>query len=234
MLKTRIPDQQKLILENVSWGEYTRLLRTFDYGHRHLRLTYDRGTLEIMTLSYEHENIGDFLGRVVVTLTEELSLPIRGGGSTTFRRRKKEKGLEADNCYWIAHEADVRNIKIINLRKDPPPDLAMEVDITRSSMNRMRIYAALNIPEVWRWHKDGLIFLALDGNGKYDTVAISPTFPLPICPADLMPFIAMRGQMDDNAVICQFRAWIRASSPVPSREQLLTPPSTRSASLPCP
>jgi Uma2 family endonuclease len=208
MLKTGIPERQKLILDNVSWDEYTRLLRNFE--GRHLRLTYDRGRLEIMTLSYEREILGEFLGRLVITLTEELNLPIRGGGSTTFRKRKKKKGLESDNCYWIAHEADVRNIKVINLRKDPPPDLALEVDITRSSMNRMRIYAGLNIPEVWRWHKDGLKFLTLNANGKYDVVAVSPTFPLLISPADLMPFIAMRGQMDDNAIMRQFRAWIRA------------------------
>src|ERR1043165_4826091 len=185
MLKTRIPERQKFILENVSWREYTRLLRTFDAEHRHLRLTYDRGTLEIMTISYEHETIGDFLGRMVVTLTEELNLPIRGSGSTTFRKRKKEKGLEADNCYWIAHEADVRNITVINLRKDPPPDLALEIDITHSSLDRMRIYAALKVPEVWRWDKDGLIFWRRNEIGKYEQSA-SPTFPIAIAPADLM------------------------------------------------
>ena len=208
MIKTRIPDLQKLILDNVSWDEYTRLLRSFE--GRHLRLTYDQGRLEIMTLSYEHEGVGRFLGRIVVTLTEELSLPIRDGGSTTFRRRKKKKGLEPDDCFWIAHEADVRNLKVINLRKDPPPDLAMEVDISRSSMNRMRIYAAIQVPEVWRWDKDGLSFLVLNADGKFYAATTSPTFPLPITPADLLPFIALRGQMDDNAVIRQFRAWIRA------------------------
>ena len=208
MIKTRTPERQRLILDNVSWDEYTRLLRNFE--GRHLRLTYDRGRLEITTLSYEHEGIGRFLGRMVVTLTEELSLPVRDGGSTTFRRRKKKKGLEPDDCFWIAHEADVRNIKVINLRKDPPPDLALEVDISRSSMNRMRIYAAIQVPEVWRWDKNGLTFVALNSDGNYDSVVVSPTFPLPISPADLLPFIAMRGQMDDNAVIRQFRAWIRA------------------------
>jgi Uma2 family endonuclease len=207
MLKTRIPNRQKLILDNVSWEEYTRLLRNFE--GRHLRLTYDRGILEIMTLSYEHEGIGRFLGRIVVTLTEELNLPIKQGGSTTIRRRKKKKGLESDNCYWIAHEADVRNNKVIDLRIDPPPDLALEVDITRSSMDRMRIYAGLKVPEVWRWDKNGLAFLVLDPAGKYDTAATSPTFPLAIAPADLMPFIAMCSQMDENAVFRQFRTWIR-------------------------
>jgi Uma2 family endonuclease len=117
--------------------------------------------------------------------------------------------LEPDNCYWIANEAAVRNIKVINLRKDPPPDLALEIDVTSSSMNRMRIYAAIKVPEVWRYGKDGLSFWVLNAEGKYDPAAVSPTFPVPISPADLQPFIAMRGQMDDNAVIRQFRAWIR-------------------------
>jgi Uma2 family endonuclease len=201
MSERRIPDY-------VPWDTYSRLLRNLE--GRHLRMTYDRGRLEIMRPSPEQGLLGCFLGRFVVTITEELNLPIRGGDSTTFRRKKKKKGLESDNCYWIAHEAEVRNIKVIDLRNDPPPDLAVEVDITRSSMNRMRIYAALNIPEVWRWHKDGLVFLVLGADGKYGSVSVSPTFPLPNCPADLMPFIAMRGQMDDNSVIRQFRAWIRA------------------------
>ncbi len=207
MLKTRTRILNRLILDSVSWQEYTRLLRIFE--GRHLRLTYDRGRLEIMTLSFEHEISGSFLGRLAVTLTEELNLPVRDGGSTTFRKKKKQKGLEPDNCYWIANEAAVRNIKVINLRKDPPPDLALEIDVTSSSMNRMRIYAAIKVPEVWRYGKDGLSFWVLNAEGKYDPAAVSPTFPVPISPADLQPFIAMRGQMDDNAVIRQFRAWIR-------------------------
>jgi Uma2 family endonuclease len=198
---------QRLILDNVTWNGYTRLLRSFE--GRHLRLTYDRGTLEIMTLSHQHENLGWFLGRLVVVLTEELNLPIKGGGSTTFRKKRKLKGLEADDCYWIAHEADVRGKTVIKLNIDPPPDLAIEVDISRSSMNRMRIYAAIKVPDVWRHDCKGLAFLTLNSLGKYDEVAVSPTFPLSVTPADLTPFTAMRDQMDENAVIRQFRQWIR-------------------------
>lgn len=208
MISTRIPHRQKLILDNVSWNEYTRLLRTFE-GH-HLRLTYDQGMLEIMTLSHEHEGLGWFLDKLVFVLTEELTLPIKGGGSTTFRKKKKHKGLEADNCYWIAHEAEVRGKTVIKLSVDPPPDLAIEVDISRSSMNRMRIYAAIKVPEVWRHDRNGLAFLVLNSLGKYDSAAISPAFPMPITPADLLQFIARREQMDENAIIRQFRAWIRA------------------------
>lgn len=208
MLKTRTRIPNRLILDSVSWQEYTRLLRTFE--GRHLRLTYDRGRLEIMTLSHKHEISTGLLGRIVVTLTEELNMPIKDGRSTTLRRKKKLKGLESDNCFWIANEAAVRGKSVIRLRFDPPPDLALEIDVTRSSMNRMRIYAAIKVPEVWRYGKDGLSFWVLNAAGEYDAVAVSPTFPVPISPAELLPFIAMRDQMDDNAVIRQFRAWIQA------------------------
>ena len=203
----KIPSTQRFILENVSWGRYTRLLRALE--DRHLRMTYDRGVLEIMTLSFEHESTSRFLGRLVVVLTEEFDLALAPGGSTTMRRKRKMKGLEPDDCYWIAHEPAVRGKKVIDLRTDPPPDLTIEVDVTRSSLNRMAIYAKLRVPEVWRHNDEGLTFNVLNAAGEYGSAAASTMFPLPIAPADLMPFTQMRGQLDDNAIIKQFRAWLR-------------------------
>ena len=158
-----IPANQRFFLDSVSWDRYTRLLRAF--SDRHLRLTYDQGVLEIMTLSHRHENLGRFLGRLAVTLTEEFELPIKEGGSTTFRRRRAEKGLEPDNCYWIANEAAVRGKDKIDLRRDPPPDLAVEIDITHSSLDRMGIYASIRVPEVWRFDGRVLAFLRLSNFG---------------------------------------------------------------------
>src|SRR2546426_9971173 len=94
-----LPAVQSLLLDGVDWKMYTRLLRAFD-KRRSIRLTYDRGSLEIMTLTHEHESYAHLLGRFVVVLTEEFGLPIKGGGSTTFRRRRRRKGLEADESYW--------------------------------------------------------------------------------------------------------------------------------------
>src|SRR5215468_4991443 len=94
---------QRLVLSGVDWITYGRLLHAL--GNRPaVRLTYDRGALEIMTLSHEHENCAHVFGRPVVVLTEELLLSIKGGRSTTFRRFKKRRGLEPDDCYWIAKE----------------------------------------------------------------------------------------------------------------------------------
>lgn len=197
--------EQRFLLEGVSWRSYGRLLREF--RDRHLRLTFDEGALEIMTLSHEHENLGRFLGRLAVTLTEELDLPIKEGGSTTFRRRPRLKGLEPDNCYWIANEAKVRGKKKLNLRRDPPPDLAIEIDIFHSSLDRMSIYAALRVPEVWRYDRDGLKFFVLEGDAYVPSVH-SLAFPQ-IAAADLESFLQQRGKADENSVIRRFRKWVR-------------------------
>jgi Uma2 family endonuclease len=171
--------EQRFVLYGVSWRTYSRLLRAFA-DRPGVRLTYDRGTLELMTLSHEHENRGHLLGRLVVTLTEELKLPVKGGGSTTFRRRKRQRGLEPDECYWIATEALVRSKDRIDLRRDPPPDLALEIDITHSSLNRLAIYAALAIPEVWRLEGTSLACYLLGSDGRY-TVA-HPVWPSLVWP----------------------------------------------------
>jgi Uma2 family endonuclease len=207
MATVKIPSSQRLILWGVSWREYARMLRAFA-DRRAVRLTYDRGVLEIMTLSHEHEAQDRLLGRLVVVLTEELGLPLKCGGSTTFRRRKKQRGLEPDECYWIAHEALVRNKDVIDLRTDPPPDLAIEIEITRSALNRVGIYAAIGVPEVWRFDGRSLTFHVLDADGQYRESTHSLAFPQ-FTPAGLLAFLNLRGQMDENAIIRQFRAWVQ-------------------------
>src|SRR2546423_5284145 len=166
---------QRLVLYDVPWERYGRLLRAFD--DRHLRLTYDQGTLEIMTLSHKHEGYSYLMGRFVDVLTEECGLPVKAGRSTTVRRRKKQKGLEPDNCYWIANERRVRGKDRINLAVDPPPDLALETDLMHSSLNRLAIYAALRVPEVWRFTAKKLSFLVLGSDGEYEATARSAIFP---------------------------------------------------------
>jgi len=210
MPATTKPFGESVILRDVPWRMYGQLVRAFAERPR-VRLTYDRGVLEIMSPVLEHDSGSWFLGRLVVTATEELQLSIMGGGSTTFRRRRRRRGLEPDQCFWIANEARVRGKKRIDLRIDPPPDLAIEVDVTRSSMDRMGIYAALGVPEVWRLDEvQTLSIHVLMPDGAYQEAKQSVAFPM-LTPADLMPFLAMRDQMDENAVVRQFRTWFRQS-----------------------
>jgi len=219
MATVSVRARQRLVLYDIDWKTYLRLSRLFDERPA-FRLTYDRGTLEIMTVTFGHESWGYVLGRMVDVLTEELGLPVAGGGSTTMRRKKKKRGLEPDQCYWITHEAQVRGKLRIDLRKDPPPDLAIEVEVSRSALKRLGIYAALGIPEVWRCDGKSLTIHVLNAQGKYDVRTHSAIFPH-VASADLLSFLMQRGQMDVNALLRQFRAWVRqthgsAAPPTPA------------------
>lgn len=201
------PVRRHLLLSGIDWRTYTRLLHIFA-EHPSVRLTYDRGVLEIMSPLPEHESDADMLGRFVVVMTEELGLPIKAGRSTTFRRRRKRRGLEPDNSYWIATEPRVRGKRRIDLKIDPPPDLAIEVDVTSSSLDRMAIYAALAVPEVWRLDGSLLTFHVLGAGGRYTVSTHSAAFPL-VAPSDLVGFLSLRSTLDENTVVRQFREWFR-------------------------
>ncbi len=194
------------VLYGIDWRTYTRLLRAFE-GSRRFRITYDRGTLEIMAPLLHHEAPAYLLGRFIDVLTEELRLPCRAGRTVTLRRRRKQRGLEPDNCYWIANAGALQGRTRLDLRTDPPPDLAIEVDVTSSSLDRMSIYAALGVPEVWRLTAAGLSFNVLVG-GSYQVQPNSLAFPR-LAVADLAGFVAQVGQTDDTDLVRQFRDWVR-------------------------
>jgi Uma2 family endonuclease len=198
---------QRLRLQEVDWHKYCRLLKKYE-ERPGIRLTYDRGSLEIMVVTFEHEGDAYLLGRFVDVLTEELELPVAPGRTTTLKLRKAMKGLEPDNCYWIRHESSVRPLKRIDLRRDPPPDLAIEVEVSRGALKRMTIYEALKVPEVWRSGRRKLSFTILDSKGRYRPSPESQIFP-GLRPEDLMRFLALRGQFEHNQVIRRFREWVR-------------------------
>jgi Uma2 family endonuclease len=196
----------RFVLDNISWETYDRLLR--EVGQRHIRLTYDEGELEIMTLSFAHEQYGEFLASLLMMLTLELSIPMRSGGSTTLRRKIKRKGLEPDKCFWFQHESRMRLRKKWRPDRDPPPELALEIDVTRSWLDRMGIYAALGVAEVWRWNGRSLRVYYLDPQGKYRVAEASPLFPF--LPLDgLVRFLVLGENEDQTTVRQRFAAWVR-------------------------
>ena len=202
------PDVQRLLLYDVSWQAYERLLRALE-ERRRLRITFDQGSLEIMTLSLGHERIKHLLGLLIVILAEVRGINIAGFGSITMKRRQRQKGLEPDECFWIQHEAIMRNktTGTFNPRKDPPPDLALEVEISRSTINRMGIYAALKVPEVWRWRKRALEVCFLDEKGKYRPGQTSRAFPH-FLPAKLVPFVELASKDGKVEMMRAFRNWL--------------------------
>jgi Uma2 family endonuclease len=141
--------EQKVILSNVSWETYHRLLVEHD-EQGNTRFNYDRGVLEIMVLSAEHERLKHTLATLVELLAGELGIDVDGVGSTTFRREDLARGFEADAAFYAQNAAAVADKTRIDLTEDPPPDLVIEIDVTSPSLDKFPIFATLGVPEVWR------------------------------------------------------------------------------------
>jgi Uma2 family endonuclease len=208
MITTSPPLQKEncIVLSGIRWETYQDLV--LDLAETpSKRLTYDQGILEIMTPLPEHEASKRLLGRLVESATEELGLEICSLGSTTWSRKDLSKGLEPDECYYITQEANIRGKTRFNLKSDPPPDLAIEIDLTSSSLNRLNIYAALGVTEIWRFDSKNLwIYVLKDGN--YQLQEQSSVLPI-LNRSDLLSFLAKKGKLGENALIREFRQWLR-------------------------
>lgn len=149
-MTTTISPSEKILLHNVSWQEFETILTEME-NKTGSRIAYDRGTLEIIMPLPEHEYFKEIISLLVQDLADELGLNYESLGSTTWKREDRLAGVEADNCFYIQNEPAIRGNLNINLSQDPPPDLALEIDITRKSLNRQPIYARLGVPELWRY-----------------------------------------------------------------------------------
>lgn len=195
---------QHFVLENASWELYEKLLQ--DSGEDGIRINYDQGRLEMMSPLPEHEEVKKIIGRLLEALTFEVGMEVKSLGSTTFRRKDKAKGLEPDECYYFKDEKKMRGRKRLDLRKDPPPELVIEIDVTHRSVEREPIYAGLGVQEIWRWDGTQITCLELAG-GAYRTRERSLVFPF-LAPSDLTKFVRMRNRVGENAILRKFRKWV--------------------------
>ena len=203
-------EQQHIVLHDVSWKLYERLLK--DIGDRPVRVTFYRGSIEIMSPLPKHEKGGNWIGRMIEMMCFELRIPTEGLGSTTFRRKAKEAGLEPDECYYVQNAAAVRGKDRFDLTVDPPPDLAVEIDITRRSIKRQPVYAALGVPELWRWNGKRLSVLLLR-DGRYEKAESSGVFPFLPIPQFASYLDRLRAGESDLDVLRDFQQWVRTLKP---------------------
>ncbi|MBI3823337.1 MAG: Uma2 family endonuclease [Planctomycetes bacterium] len=207
-------EEQQFVVRNVSWGEYIKIGELFA-DRPALRITYDRGTLEFMSTSPRHERYKRWLGRFVETIAEELKLRIVPGGSMTFQREDLERGFELDDCFWIANEAAVREKLTWEPDKDPSPDLGLEMEVSRSALNRMAIFAAFRVPELWCYDGTELRIYLLQPDGTYRLSERSLAFPtIPV--KELARFFPPAGSSDFLTAVAAVREWIRTLLNKPS------------------
>jgi Uma2 family endonuclease len=200
-----VRDDRRVVFHGVAWETYVDLLNA--RGEGAVRLTYHRGVLEIMTLSQLHERLSRLLHCFVVEITRELGLELASVGATTMHAEDRQSGAQADESYYVRHEEIVREREEYDPAIDPPPDLAVEVDLSSSSSRRLLVYAELGIPEVWRYDGEHLTFQTLAADGKYHPVDRSLSFPV-LRSADLERFVNRRGTRGENALAAEFRQWL--------------------------
>ncbi|MEH1889867.1 MAG: Uma2 family endonuclease [Nostoc sp.] len=196
----------RVMLYDISWQQFENLLK--DLGeHRAARLAYDRGTLEIMTPLPEHEHYKEVIGIAVQDIAEELALDYESFSSTTWRRESRMAGVESDNCFYFQNEAAIRGRFDLDLRQDPPPDLALEIDVTSKSLNRFPIYARLGVPELWCYDSGELKIYHLQ-DGEYVESEKSLVFPT-LAIRDLPKLIEQNRADGRRAIRRAVREWVR-------------------------
>lgn len=203
----KVRDRQggSVLLTDVSWEMYEKILDAF--GERRLRHTYADGMLEIMSPLHIHEWRKKFIGRLIEMMAWRLRIPIKSAGSTTLRKKLKRRGLEPDESYYVTNEFIVRGREELDLRKDPPPDLAVEVDVTHKSLSRLEAYGKLGVPEIWRHDGKNLQFLKLAAKHEYIPLKHSLAFPK-VTAVEMQRFVGMLREHDENSILDELVKWL--------------------------
>jgi Uma2 family endonuclease len=162
--------EDRNVLREITWETYVRLCD--ENNSRTTQMAYFEGELEIMTVGWPHETAKDRVSSLFMLTAESLGVDFEGSGQHTFRHNRKRIGFEADLSYYTTNLDRVRGRTEINLDKDPPPDLVVEIDISRNSERKLLMYAALGIREVWRYEGAAIRIYRLHGK-EYKTSAKS-------------------------------------------------------------
>ncbi|MBD2412576.1 hypothetical protein FACHB389_00980 [Nostoc calcicola FACHB-389] len=200
-----VPPGHRVILHDVSWQEFEAILEELG-DHRATRLAYSYGTLEMRMPLPKHEKAKVIIGDLVKILLEELEIDCETFGSTTFKRDDMAVGVEPDDSFYIQNHARMIGKERIDLKVDPPPDLAIEVDVT--SKTQLDAYEALGVPELWRY-ENGKLQINILQYGKYIESEISPTFSnLPIFEG-IPRFVEQSRTLGRSPTLRAFRQWVR-------------------------
>lgn len=196
-----LPPNGTLLLHNIAWEDYENLLVEMTGKPAH-RVSYNDGVLKIMSPRADHEFPKDCILGIVRVYADEMDIDIESYGST-YRRRRKAKGAEPDTSFYVQNAAQMRGKKDIDLEFDVPPDVVFEVDVISESLDKFEIYAALQVPEIWRYGGQDFVIHALSGT-TYRTIENSVALPL-ISGAMLAEFLQIAVEEGQTAMLKKFR-----------------------------
>ncbi|MBD2176337.1 Uma2 family endonuclease [Pseudanabaena sp. FACHB-1998] len=196
---------QRVSLENISWQEFVDILE--DLGeHRHSLIAYYKGVLELRMPLAGHERIKVLIGDLLKIILDELALEWESLGSTTFKNKKMQAGIEPDDCFYINNYQAVIGKKRIDLTVDPAPDLVIEVDLT--SITQINAYEALAVSEIWRY-KNGKLEINLLANSQYVNSTVSKALPNIDVIQGISLFLEKSNEIPMSTLRREFRQWLQ-------------------------
>lgn len=201
-----LPAGASLRIDDVSWDEYEQVLADLGEGYT-VRIFYDRGRMEVMAPASAHEKPKSVIHRLVTALSDELDIDVESLGSTTLKAEMKAKGAEPDDSFYIQNAPLVIGRDDLDLSRDPPPDLVVEINRTSASLNKLAIYADLGVPEIWRIVRRGVEIYCLD-EGHYKLSPAGRAFPFLSAQA-LSEFLAQGLTEGERKAARALRAWVR-------------------------
>ena len=203
----KLPDNGILTLHNVSWEDYEDLVRVVGEAPS-LRINYDQGRMQIMTISFKHEYYAHIIEQMIGRISSVLRVKVFFFGSATLKRQKWLKGAEPDACFYVQSTNIIGNKINLDLRVDPPPDVVLEVDIHHESFSRFHIYEGLGVPELWHYDEQKLTVYQLQ-EGSYQAVTTSVAFPM-LTNEILTEFLTRSQSGDQYETLLAFEEWLRA------------------------
>lgn len=208
---SQLPDDASITFNDVSWDEYEELLEQVGET-RGLRISYDNGSLQIMTISAEHEKYAFFINSLIAGIRLRLRMNILAFGSATMRKPKRSAGHEPDACFYVQTAALIGNRIQLDFETDPPPDIVVEIDVHHDSRSRFRVYAALGVPEIWRYDGQAMtVYHLSEEGGEQRYVTGDTSAALPMLSASLLTEMIERMRRDGelNALLA-FDEWLQA------------------------
>ena len=204
MTLMKTPPSSNHFVANVDWDGYCKVLEAM--APNCIRITYDRGVVELTSTTPEHERLKSQLSCVLEAIFLAYDVDFLNGGSTTFKNQLIDKGFEPDECYWLTRLDEVADVTRIDPALGPFPDLGVEIDVTSNSLNRMAIYAAFKVTELWRWEQDGQLRCYQLGGDGYLEVEKSQFLPK-IAMTELQHFVEQGRHLITSKLIRQARQW---------------------------
>ncbi|MBS9386279.1 MAG: Uma2 family endonuclease [Dolichospermum sp. BR01] len=159
---TTFSEQRFLLPGYYTWKEF-EIIETLTADAADLRITYLDGCIEFMTLGEQHESIKKILAILIEAYLFEKGINFIPVGSATRRAKEKSASFEPDESYYIGE-------------KKANPDLAIEVNITSGSIDKLEKYKRFNITEVWFWENNQLSLYHLK-NDNYEQINQSELLP---------------------------------------------------------